>query len=100
MVGINGKIKKITTTKARNKANESERRVRRGLYRIASGQMNVDEVMKEMEKYDLSTLDDVVELQHNSFSIPSSVTCKTSTVKTGTSEISGKYSGRSPDKKT
>ena len=32
--------------KTRNKANESERRVRRGLYRVASGRMNVDEVMK------------------------------------------------------
>ena len=53
-----------------------------------------------MEKDGLSTLDDVVELQHNSLSSPSSVTCKTSTVKAGTSEMSGKCSRGSPDKKT
>ena len=38
--------------KARNEAAASERRVRRGLYRLASGRMTVEEVLKAVEKED------------------------------------------------
>ncbi|KAL7437504.1 hypothetical protein ACHAXH_003212 [Discostella pseudostelligera] len=37
---------------ARNEAAASERRVRRGLYRLASGRMTVEEVLKAVEKED------------------------------------------------
>jgi hypothetical protein len=37
---------------ARNEASTSERRVRRGLYRLASGRMTMDEVLKAVEKED------------------------------------------------
>ncbi|KAL7551097.1 hypothetical protein ACHAWF_014296 [Thalassiosira exigua] len=37
---------------ARNEAAASERRVRRGLYRLASGRMSVEEVLKAVEKED------------------------------------------------
>lgn len=50
-------------TKARDDASDSERIVRRGLYRIASGRMKIEEVLKAVEKVGFSSRDDNTKLQ-------------------------------------
>jgi len=44
--------------KSRNEANISERRVRKGLYRLASGRLKIEEVLKAVEKEGSSSLID------------------------------------------
>jgi E3 ubiquitin-protein ligase BRE1 len=49
--------------KAKDEANESERRVRRGLYRLASGRLNIGQVLQAVEKDGSSTLEDLEDIQ-------------------------------------
>lgn len=49
--------------KAKDEANESERRVRRGLYRLASGRLNIAQVLQAVEKDGSSTLEDLNDIQ-------------------------------------
>jgi len=48
--GMDDKLEEIA--KARNEAVASERRVRRGLYRLAGGRMSLEDVLKAVEKED------------------------------------------------
>jgi len=51
--------------KARDEANERERRVRRGVYRVATGRLDIGEVLKAVEKDSTSTLDEISELEQD-----------------------------------
>uniref|UniRef100_A0A7S3V5V2 E3 ubiquitin protein ligase n=1 Tax=Chaetoceros debilis TaxID=122233 RepID=A0A7S3V5V2_9STRA len=55
--------------KAREEACLCERKVRRGLYRVASGRLKIGEVLKAVEKEGSSSLDDLEEIQ-NELSAP------------------------------
>jgi len=58
------KSKIVELERARDESNESERKVRRGLHRIATGRMNISEVLQALEKGD-SALNDIAEFKKN-----------------------------------
>ena len=74
---MDGKLEEIAN--ARNEAVASERRVRRGLYRLASGRMTLEDVLKAVEKEDngvsfMETVAMIDGMNHNKTSSPDGAT--------------------------
>jgi len=71
--------------KDRDTAKESEKRVRRGLYRVATGRMNITEVLMAIEESSSLNIEDLEELQKDFLSLSSPKGMK-SNIKGGSSK--------------